>query len=83
MTWDIQLKIGTVLITNDECQCTTLQCMKLIILKYNDNSDAIYINVLMSERLKTMEVPPLRQLDVNVGVALCLNGRQLAVPDTG
>ena len=34
-------------------------------------------------RLKTMEVPPLRQLDVNVGVALCLNGRQLAVPDTG
>ena len=26
--------------------------------------------------LKTMEVPPLRELDVNVGVALCLNGRR-------
>ena len=25
-------------------------------------------------RLKTMEVPPLRQLDVNVGVGVCWNG---------
>ena len=27
-------------------------------------------------RLKKMVGPPLRQLDVNVGVALCLNGRR-------
>ena len=26
-------------------------------------------------RLETMEVPPLRQLDVNVGVGVCRNGR--------
>ena len=26
--------------------------------------------------LKTIEVPPLRQLDVNVGVGVCRNGRR-------
>ena len=26
--------------------------------------------------LKTMEVPPLQQLDVNVGVGICRNGRR-------
>ena len=34
-------------------------------------------------RLKTMEVPPLRQLDVNVGVGACRNGRRSPCCDCG
>ena len=37
-------------------------------------------------RLKSMEVPPLRRLDVNVGVGVCWSGRQspfTKMKDTG